>query len=93
MRDGERDTQALVNVDVADIGKAAREEVDEDVGAAGGADAEGGATEALEGEPPLADKRAGVEALLVAEPPQDLHDQLVGKTRVDPILAAHFWSI
>lgn len=52
---GEGNVEALVNEDVADVDEAAGEEVDIDVWVAGGADAEGGAAEALEGEPALGD--------------------------------------
>lgn len=45
-----------------DVAKAAGEEVDNEVRATGGADAESGAAEPLECEPPLADERAGVAA-------------------------------
>lgn len=85
----ERNVEALVNVNVADVDEAAGEEVDVQVGAAGGADSEGGAAEPLEGEPALADEGARVVARLgVEQPPEDVDDQLVGDTRVDPIMAS-----
>lgn len=88
--DGESDVQALVDVDVADIGEAASKKVDEEVGASSGADAERGAAEPLQRQPPLADERARVAALpRAAEPPEDLYDQLVREARVDPVVASH----
>lgn len=85
----ERNVEALVNVNVADVDEAAGEEVDVPVGVAGGADSEGGAAEPLEGEPALADEGARVVAGLgVEQPSEDVDDQLVGETRVDTIMAS-----
>ncbi|TQD85117.1 hypothetical protein C1H46_029401, partial [Malus baccata] len=47
--------------------------------AAGGADAEGGATEALEGELALADEGAGITTGLGVKQPEDLDDQYTGR--------------
>ncbi|KAB2625786.1 F-box/LRR-repeat protein 4 [Pyrus ussuriensis x Pyrus communis] len=52
------------------------EEADDEVWAPGGADAEGGAAEALEGELASADEGAGITAGLGVKPPEDLDDQL-----------------
>lgn len=56
--------EALVDVDVLHVGEAAGEELEEEVGSAGCADAEGGAGEPLEAEPSPADEGAGVAARL-----------------------------
>ncbi|KAM1021238.1 hypothetical protein ACFX13_043107 [Malus domestica] len=53
------------------------EEVDDEVRAADGADVEGSAAEALEGELALADEGAGIMAGLGVKLPEDLNDQLV----------------
>lgn len=86
----ERNVQALIHVNAADIEEPAGEELDEEVGTPGGADAERGAAQPLEREPPLADERAGVAARLGVEPAKDLDDQLLRQTRIDPIMASHF---
>lgn len=85
---GEGNVEALVNEDVADVDEAAGEEVDIDVGVAGGSDAEGGAAETIEGEPALGDEGAGVVAGLGVEAPEDLDDELFGETRVDPVISS-----
>lgn len=66
-----------------------REELDEEVRVTRRADAESGAAEAVEGKPALADERAGVLARLGVKMPEDLHEKLVWKTCVDPIMASH----
>ena len=77
-------------MDGLDVDEATSDAAEEVVGAAGGADVEGGAAEALEVEPPLANERAGVAARLrVVEPPENLDEELVGKTSVDPIMPSH----
>ncbi|CAN6718575.1 unnamed protein product [Malus baccata var. baccata] len=52
------------------------EEADDEVRAAGGADAEGGAAEALEGELALANEGADITSRLGFKPSEDLNDQL-----------------
>ncbi|KAM1321938.1 hypothetical protein ACFX1X_015108 [Malus domestica] len=52
------------------------EEADDEVRAAGYADAEGGAVEALEGELALANEGAGIMVGLGFKPSEDLNDQL-----------------
>lgn len=80
-------------MDVPHVGEAGGEELEEAVGGAGGADAEGGAGEPLEAEPPLADEGAGVVGRLRAQPLEDLHHQLVRQAAVDPVAAPHGRSI
>ncbi|KAM1069278.1 hypothetical protein ACFX13_001243 [Malus domestica] len=53
-----------------------REEADDEVRAAGGTDAEGGAAEALEGKLALADEGASITAGLGVKLLEDLNDQL-----------------
>ena len=72
-----------------DIDEALSEEIDEEIGASGGADSEGGATKPFETKPPFADEGTGIMAGFGIHPPKNLQDQLVGKTRVDPIMATH----
>lgn len=79
-------------MDGPDVDEAANDELDKVLGASGGTDAEGGAAHSLEAEPTLADEGAGVAARLGVEPPEDLHNQLVRETRVDPIVASHYWQ-
>lgn len=57
-----------------DVGESRGEEVDQEVGGAGGADADGGACEALEAEPPRADEGAGVAARLRVQAAEDLDE-------------------
>lgn len=77
-------------MDCPDVDEAASDELDEMLRASGGTDADGGATHSLEPEPTLADEGAGVAARLGVEPPEDLHNQLVRETRVDPIASPHY---
>lgn len=86
---GERNREPLVDVNAPDIGKAAREEPDKEVGSSGCADAEGSAAEPLEAEPPLADEGAGVAAGLGIQPPEDLDNQLIRQVRVDHVATSH----
>lgn len=86
---GKRNREPLVDVDAPDIGKAEREEPDEEVGGAGCTDAESGAAEPFEAEPPLADEGAGVAVGLGIEPSKDLDDQLVRQVRVDHVATSH----
>lgn len=64
--------QSFVDIDGLYIDEAASDELDEVVGAAGGADAEGGAAEAIQVEPALADDGAGIAAWLGVEAPEYL---------------------
>lgn len=61
-------------MDGPDIDEAASDEFDEMVRATGGSDTEGGAAEALEVEPALADEGASVAARLGVEAPEDLYE-------------------
>lgn len=51
-----RNGKAFIYMNVLNVGEASRKQLDEEVGATGGADAESGSAEALEREPALADE-------------------------------------
>lgn len=71
---GEGNGEAFVDVDGGDVGETSGEELDKEVGGAGGADSDGGAGETLEAEPPAADEGAGVAARFRVKPPEYLDD-------------------
>lgn len=84
-----RNGKAFIDVNVLNVDEAASKQLDEEVGATGGADAESGAAEAVEREPALADEGAGVSPDHGVEVPEDLENHLVRQTRVDPIVPSH----
>lgn len=71
---GERNGDALVDVNGGDIGEAGGDEVDEEVRGIGGADADEWSGETLKAAPPSADEGAGVAGGFGLDMVEDLDD-------------------
>jgi len=70
----DRNGESLIDVDGGDVGETCREEVNKEVRGAGGADADGGACEALETEPARADEGTRVATGFGVEAAEDLDE-------------------
>lgn len=81
--------ESLINVNGFDIVKTAGKELDREVRIASSADTESGAAKALEFQPAAADERTSIAGGFGVEVPEDLKDEPVRETIVNPILASH----